>query len=164
MKNVMKVVLMCFMSLATASAYAAPIEFAAGGTLDLSGATGLDTATNVALTSVLGSSGSAFGVSGTGGSTSLPFATNPVVGFMSLDNGLRLDLTSYNNGTITANFLEGAGSLFDGDHTHAATWSLSAENPDNYSMVVNTVVPVPAAVWLFGSGLIGLVGLARRKA
>ena len=26
-----------------------------------------------------------------------------------------------------------------------------------------TVVPVPAAVWLFGSGLIGLVGMARRK-
>ncbi len=27
-----------------------------------------------------------------------------------------------------------------------------------------TVVPVPAAVWLFGSGLIGLIGVARRKA
>lgn len=27
-----------------------------------------------------------------------------------------------------------------------------------------SVVPVPAAVWLFGSGLIGLVGVARRKA
>ncbi|VAW53711.1 hypothetical protein MNBD_GAMMA05-1214 [hydrothermal vent metagenome] len=26
------------------------------------------------------------------------------------------------------------------------------------------VVPVPAAVWLFGSGLLGLVGIARRKA
>jgi len=26
-----------------------------------------------------------------------------------------------------------------------------------------TVVPVPAAVWLFGSGLIGLAGVARRK-
>jgi len=26
-----------------------------------------------------------------------------------------------------------------------------------------TVVPVPAAVWLFGSGLLGLVGMARRK-
>ena len=25
------------------------------------------------------------------------------------------------------------------------------------------VVPVPAAVWLFGSGMIGLVGLARRR-
>jgi len=30
--------------------------------------------------------------------------------------------------------------------------------------VGGTVVPVPAAVWLFGSGLIGLVGVARRKA
>ena len=27
-----------------------------------------------------------------------------------------------------------------------------------------SMVPVPAAVWLFGSGLIGLIGLARRKA
>lgn len=26
-----------------------------------------------------------------------------------------------------------------------------------------TVVPVPTAVWLFGSGLLGLIGLARRK-
>lgn len=26
-----------------------------------------------------------------------------------------------------------------------------------------SIVPVPAAVWLFGSGLIGLVGIARRK-
>jgi len=29
--------------------------------------------------------------------------------------------------------------------------------------IVGTVVPVPAAVWLFGSGLIGLVSFARRK-
>ena len=28
---------------------------------------------------------------------------------------------------------------------------------------VPAVVPVPAAVWLFGSGLIGLIGIARRK-
>ena len=26
-----------------------------------------------------------------------------------------------------------------------------------------TVIPVPAAVWLFGSGLLGIVGVARRK-
>ena len=25
------------------------------------------------------------------------------------------------------------------------------------------VVPVPAAVWLFGSGLLGLIGISRRK-
>ena len=30
--------------------------------------------------------------------------------------------------------------------------------------LVGTVVPIPAAVWLFGSGLLGLVGFARRKA
>lgn len=37
----------------------------------------------------------------------------------------------------------------------------------NYSLnLVGTIseVPVPAAVWLFGSGLLGLVGVARRKA
>jgi hypothetical protein len=28
---------------------------------------------------------------------------------------------------------------------------------------IGAVVPVPAAVWLFGSGLLGLVGIARRK-
>ena len=26
-----------------------------------------------------------------------------------------------------------------------------------------SAVPIPAAVWLFGSGLLGLVGMARRK-
>jgi hypothetical protein len=30
----------------------------------------------------------------------------------------------------------------------------------NYSP---STVPLPAAVWLFGSGLIGLIGIARRK-
>jgi len=29
--------------------------------------------------------------------------------------------------------------------------------------IAGTVIPVPAAVWLFGSGLLGLVGVARRK-
>ena len=29
--------------------------------------------------------------------------------------------------------------------------------------VSTTVIPVPAAVWLFGSGLLGLVGVARRR-
>jgi hypothetical protein len=33
----------------------------------------------------------------------------------------------------------------------------------NVTITSNTVVPVPAAVWLFGSGLMGLVGIARRR-
>jgi len=31
------------------------------------------------------------------------------------------------------------------------------------TVVSSTAVPVPAAVWLFGSGLLGLVGVAKRK-
>ena len=33
----------------------------------------------------------------------------------------------------------------------------------NFDFVAPAAVPVPAAVWLFGSGLLGLVGVARRK-
>jgi len=44
------------------------------------------------------------------------------------------------------------------------TWDLSAQSEGStYSLSVTTV-PVTAAVWLFGSGLLGLVGIARRKA
>ena len=38
------------------------------------------------------------------------------------------------------------------------------DNVDNLSIIKLSAVPVPAAVWLFGTGLIGLIGLARRKA
>lgn len=36
---------------------------------------------------------------------------------------------------------------------------------DYYSLnvIVESVVPIPSAVWLFGSGLLGLIGVARRK-
>jgi len=43
-----------------------------------------------------------------------------------------------------------AGSYYDNDRFKIASLDV-------------TVVPVPAAVWLFGSGLLGLVGVARRK-
>ena len=45
-----------------------------------------------------------------------------------------------------------------------AAWGAFDGTP--YSAVYNiavTAVPVPAAVWLFGSGLLGLVGVARRR-
>ena len=40
------------------------------------------------------------------------------------------------------------------------TTSLETTALDNVQV---GAVPIPAAVWLFGSGLIGLIGLARRK-
>jgi hypothetical protein len=43
----------------------------------------------------------------------------------------------------------------------------SAINPTmasgSLTVIESSLVPVPAAVWLFGSGLLGLVGMARRK-
>lgn len=44
--------------------------------------------------------------------------------------------------------------------TYAATWILAG---DQLTFGTPSPVPIPAAVYLFGSGLIGLVGLARRK-
>jgi len=46
--------------------------------------------------------------------------------------------------------------------TGAIAGSTSLLEIDNVSIQAN-VIPVPAAVWLFGSGLVGLVGVARRK-
>ena len=41
---------------------------------------------------------------------------------------------------------------------------LASERPVvSFDVVSTSSVPVPAAVWLFGSGLIGLIGIARRK-
>ena len=63
-------------------------------------------------------------------------------------HGLAYDSADWGFSSFTDNF-NGRLSLFEGE------WR-------NYSEV--SAVPVPAAAWLFGSGLIGLVGLARRKA
>lgn len=80
---------------------------------------------------------------------------------------------TYNNGTGIATF------TWDGTYGNAYTLSYRATVPQAdpsgfggvpYGLelrgVVNAAaspIPVPAAVWLFGSGLLGLVGIARRK-
>ena len=45
----------------------------------------------------------------------------------------------------------------------AKNYSPSGVYYDNLSLTGPPAVPVPAAVWLFGSGLLGLVGVARRR-
>lgn len=37
------------------------------------------------------------------------------------------------------------------------------DNVDNLSIIKLSAVPIPAAIWLFGSGLIGLIGVARHR-
>mgnify|MGYP006952612207 CR=1 FL=1 len=39
------------------------------------------------------------------------------------------------------------------------TWTLNADGSLTYA----AAVPIPAAVWLFGSGLLGLIGITRRR-
>jgi len=64
------------------------------------------------------------------------------------------------------------GSLVAGLTTGSIAGSIAGSSSNDFSTdftagtvlaKAGPVVPVPAAVWLFGSGLLGLVGVARRK-
>ena len=49
-------------------------------------------------------------------------------------------------------------------HTTGGSWSTpGAKDVSHVTFYNSGIVPIPAAVWLFGSGLLGLVGVARRK-
>jgi len=80
--------------------------------------------------------------------------------------GWQLDLATMAITDQTASLLtlEGTGLLSgNGFDATDVNWTFSANDiGSSYSMTI-TAVPVPAAVWLFGSGLLGLVGVARRK-
>jgi len=56
------------------------------------------------------------------------------------------------------------GLNFIGDYTVSlGAGASSSPAPDELVSVSGTVVPVPAAVWLFGSGLLALVGFGRSR-
>jgi len=59
----------------------------------------------------------------------------------------------------------GFGEFFDGriDNVFFYDEVLGTAALDNIRLNGISAVPVPAAVWLFGSGLLGLMGVARRK-
>lgn len=69
------------------------------------------------------------------------------------------------NGSSGNLFTDGATNFVgwiggSGEQLDDVTFSLQQQMVlDN----INGYVPIPAAVWLFGSGLLGLVGIARRK-
>jgi hypothetical protein len=129
--------------------------------------------TVLTLNSAIGTSGTfdfanvTFGLSGTINNGSFSFAPFSPAGEANVlvIGGWQLDLTSLViiDQTPSLLTLEGTGILSGNAGTTAATWSFSSQSALSYSMSI-AAVPVPAAVWLFGSGLIGLVGVARRKA
>lgn len=68
---------------------------------------------------------------------------------------------------ITLFFLQGLtpdqGSEIDLDRSKFNVGGGGFSNSFVSGSIIPTVVPVPAAVWLFGSGFLGLLGVARRK-
>ncbi len=83
-------------------------------------------------------------------------------------NGNSMDITS-----VIASASPGSNGFFElevslmGVNSITFLADCNAFSPscvDNeFSLAAINAVPVPAAVWLFGSGLIGLVGIARRR-
>lgn len=70
--------------------------------------------------------------------------------------------------TLSGSALDGAGNAVLVSSNTVNGWGFFAGTPYTEVFSVNFVevinpVPVPAAVWLFGSGLVGLAGIARRK-
>ena len=90
-----------------------------------------------------------FNLSGTGNSRTETLA-------FSISNVSGDDIASYAIGYVDKN-----GNVGDA-YFAAHVGGFNAGN-NITSAKFATVVPVPAAVWLFGSGLLGLVGIARRK-
>lgn len=91
------------------------------------------------------------------------------------------------NGTIVNCLFDGGGFGTDGKPAGDKVWMLASVDGDgdgvmgipmaqggpfeffnmninaNLISTPNAVVPMPPAIWLFGSGLLGLIGIARRK-
>ena len=92
-------------------------------------------------------------------------------GFYGLDNECGIDVSCHggtsayydsNNIAVAAN--QSAGLGWSSTDANPPLWNEDDSTGRIGSFLVTTVVPVPSAVWLFGSGLLGLIGLARRKA
>jgi hypothetical protein len=69
-----------------------------------------------------------------------------------------------NTGPISASFAYGLNGTFGTSTNFTATKTIfNGEDFTRAQFQAVTPVPLPAAVWLFGSGLLGLIGVSRRK-
>jgi len=74
-----------------------------------------------------------------------------------------LTVKDNNNDTVSISRFFDNNNALDYDLGCITPGSQNIGGSGNCSIDAVSAVPVPAAVWLFGSGLLGLTGLARRK-
>jgi len=97
-----------------------------------------------------------------------PLSPNPVTVWSVGGYSFSMDNVTIGAQDATDLILSGTGTITGGgfDPTQG-TWEFSGQTASDitfsWSSSNATVIPIPAAVWLFGSGLIGLIGVARRK-
>ena len=180
-RALIKLIFLGTVLLATSAANAAFITGGMGltGSFTDSGGADLSDATTLTLNTATGTIGTGdIGTKvsfGTPGTVNNPLTFDPSTSIPNLlqiggVNGWQVDIgaTSITGQTVSTIFLEGTGTissldLGSGFDPTPTTWTLSSNDAGiSYSMTI-TAVPVPAAVWLFGSGLIGLISIARRK-
>jgi len=77
--------------------------------------------------------------------------------------------TSFDGTTVVSMANDGRG-IIQADASPFSWYSFDhAQNPAQNGFVIEQItittsaIPVPPAIWLFGSGLLGLIGIARRK-
>ncbi len=79
-----------------------------------------------------------------------------------IDVNYATSTAGYTANSTTGNY--SSLTLWGADGSYNATTGMFDTNTTNMGVdLVVTFVPVPAAVWLFGSGLIGLLTVARRR-
>lgn len=92
----------------------------------------------------------------TGGN--IPFTTTATAPFSINDAALR---ATYNADNSVYLFISVGGVNLIQDSLTTCTGTCQALAAGSWTRT--SVIPIPAAAWLFGSGLIGLIGVARRK-
>ena len=97
-------------------------------------------------------------------SSPLTSGTNVIISALDISNDILVSYTLNTEAAIsTGGTNEGAFRGISWADPLIAAFQISNSYVVLDDLTFGTVVPVPAAVWLFGSGLLGLVAAARRK-
>jgi hypothetical protein len=126
----------------------------------------LTTAELEVLTNYVNGGGGAYIHAGWGGNTGPATAWNTFLSQYGLAFGSTIDARGGNISISSSDpLLNGVSALYMlQPHTLAGCCVVATAASDGMALIASTsAVPIPATVWLFGSGILGLVSIARRK-